>query len=179
LLRRIHITGASGSGTTTLGAALAGRRCARHLDTDAFYWLTTEPPFTAKRPVVERVALMRAELEGAASWVISGSLMGWGDVFIPHFDLVVFLHVPTDERLARLAERERRRYGAAIDPGGPMHAGSAAFMTWAAGYETAGFEGRSLERHKDWLSGLPCAVLELAGTPSLDESVRRVTKALG
>jgi hypothetical protein len=34
----IHITGASGSGTSTLGRALVERLGAVHLDTDDFYW---------------------------------------------------------------------------------------------------------------------------------------------
>ena len=34
---RIHITGASGSGTSTLGAALANHLCVAHFDADNFY----------------------------------------------------------------------------------------------------------------------------------------------
>ena len=33
----VHIVGASGAGTTTLAAALAGGIGARHLDTDDYY----------------------------------------------------------------------------------------------------------------------------------------------
>ena len=59
---RIYIVGASSSGTTTLGAALAERLDARHLDTDSFFWEATDPPFTTKRPVEERLALMEAAM---------------------------------------------------------------------------------------------------------------------
>jgi len=45
----ILITGASGSGTSTLGAALAKELGIAHLDADDYYWLPTTPPFTAKR----------------------------------------------------------------------------------------------------------------------------------
>lgn len=41
----IHITGASGSGTTTLGRALAQALGWRYLDADRYYWLPTSPPF--------------------------------------------------------------------------------------------------------------------------------------
>ncbi len=128
---RIHIVGASSSGTTTLGMALAARLGAAHLDTDSFFWEATDPLFTAKRPEAERVALMEAALAGAEAWVISGSLIGWGDVFVPRFDLVVFLHVPHEVRMARLMARERERYGAAIEPGGAMHAAHLEFLAWA------------------------------------------------
>lgn len=177
--QRIHIVGASSSGTTTLGAALAGRLGARHLDTDDFFWEATDPPFTAKRPEAERVAMMEAALAGADRWVISGSLIGWGEVFVPRFDLVVFLHVPHELRMARLMARERERYGAAIAPGGAMHAAHLEFLAWAQAYETPGFPGRSLERHRAWLAGLSCPVVEIVGTPSLEESLARVLAAAG
>jgi adenylate kinase family enzyme len=158
---RIHVLGASSSGTTTLGAALAERLGAAHLDTDRFFWEATDPPFTTKRPEAERIALMEARMAGRPAWIISGSMMGWGEVFIPRLDLAVFLHVPSQVRLERLMARERARYGAAIAPGGPMHAQHLEFM----------------ERHRAWLAGLPCPVIEIAGTPSLEESVARVMAA--
>ena len=41
--------GASGSGTTTLGAALGARLGCRHVDSDDLFWVKTEPPFTLQR----------------------------------------------------------------------------------------------------------------------------------
>lgn len=59
---RIHIFGASGSGTTTLGRELSSRLGIVHLDTDDYYWFPTDPPFTAKRPIAERIELLKNEL---------------------------------------------------------------------------------------------------------------------
>ena len=73
--RRIHTTGASCSGTTTLGAALTERLCVPHFDTDDFYWYPSLPKFERKRPVKERLRLMRAALLGVPGWVLSGSLI--------------------------------------------------------------------------------------------------------
>lgn len=54
---RLHIFGASGSGTTTLGAALAQRMGVPHLESDDFYWVDCpQQPYTHKRPPAERVA---------------------------------------------------------------------------------------------------------------------------
>ena len=175
---RIHVVGASSSGTTTLGAALAERLEAAHLDTDSFFWEATDPPFTTKRPEAERIALMEAAMAARPSWVISGSMMGWGDVFIPRLDLAVFLHLPAEVRLARLVERERSRYGAAIAPGGAMHAQHLEFIEWARAYDTPGFPGRSLERHLTWLAELPCPVIRIAGAPSREDSLACVMHAL-
>ncbi|HXQ16169.1 MAG TPA: AAA family ATPase [Caulobacteraceae bacterium] len=176
LVARIHIVGASGSGTTTLGVALARAIDGVHFDTDDFFWLPTDPPFTTKRPVEQRLSLLEAELT-RDSWVLSGSLMGWGDVLVPRFDLVVFLFVPPDVRLERIMERERRRYGADIDPGGRMHENHKAFVDWARGYDTADSEGRSHVRHRAWIDNLPCPVVEITGVPTVEESVECVLAA--
>ena len=87
---RVHILGASGSGTSTLAQALSARLGCPHYDVDSYYWLPTDPPFQHVREV-RRGAMLRADLEKPGGWVLSGSLFGWGDVFIPLFDLVVFL----------------------------------------------------------------------------------------
>lgn len=164
-MTRLHVTGASGSGTTTLAAALCARNGWRHVDSDDFLWLATDPPYTDIRPREERVALMRAALDAATDWAVSGSLSGWGDVFVPRFDLVVYLAVPTEERLRRLALREAGRYGAAaIAPGGSMHDAFIEFMAWTAAYDDGAPTMRSRALHDRWLAALPCAVLRLDGT---------------
>jgi adenylate kinase family enzyme len=104
---RIHIVGASGAGTTTLGRALAGRFTCPHLDTDDAFWLPSDPPFQRIRDRAERQAVLGAELTRYPHWVLSGSLCGWGDLFVPLFQRVVFLWVPPDdipERCRRLHE---------------------------------------------------------------------------
>ena len=154
--KRIHILGASGSGTTTLGSALAACLGCPHLDTDEYFWLPTDPPFQQARSRTDRQALLGAALARHEGWVLSGSLCGWGNLFMPLFDIVVFLWVPPAVRLARLAARERRRFGeAALAPGGAMHAPYTAFMAWAAAYDDGGLELRSRRLHEQWLRSLP------------------------
>jgi adenylate kinase family enzyme len=84
-LARIHILGASGSGTTTLGRALAAKLGCPHFDSDDFYWMPTEPPYRQPRPREEGQRLLGEALATSASWVLSGSLCGWGDPFIVLF----------------------------------------------------------------------------------------------
>jgi adenylate kinase family enzyme len=176
---RIHILGASGCGTTTLGTALAERLEAPQLDTDDYFWEPSEPPFQTPRPRDERQAQLARDLDAHASWVLSGSLCGWGDVFIPRFDGVVFLRVTTEVRLARLRERELVRFGeAALSPGGAMHENHREFLDWAAAYDDGGLSMRSLARHREWLERLPCPVLRLEGVLAVDEQVERVVASL-
>lgn len=47
----IHIYGASGSGTSTLGRYLAEQFQYAFLDSDDYFWLPTDPKFTTKRPI--------------------------------------------------------------------------------------------------------------------------------
>jgi len=158
---RIHITGASGSGVTTLGRHLAALWAVPVHDTDDYYWMPTDPPFMHKRPVAERIALMQAMFLPRAQWVLSGSLIGWGAPVVPRFQAVVLLVLDPRTRMGRLQARESARYGRAIRHGGAMHDSHLAFMDWAAGYDDPTFTGRSLFQHQHWLSTLTCPVLEL------------------
>ncbi|MFD3264839.1 AAA family ATPase [Phenylobacterium ferrooxidans] len=172
--QRIHIVGASGSGTTTLGAALAQAMDVPHQDSDHFFWLPTEPPFTTQRPQEDRLPMLKAALPADGPWVISGSLLSWGLEVVDRFDLVVFLYLDPEIRMARSLARERGRYGPRIGPGGDMHETHQKFMTWSGGYDDGSNGGRSLASHRSWLSGLTCPVLEITDAPTVEESVRRV-----
>jgi adenylate kinase family enzyme len=175
---RVHILGASGAGTTTLGAALASRLGHAHFDTDDFFWLPTEPKFLEVRPPEARIALLTSALDAAGSWVLSGSLCGWGDVFVPRFERVVFMYLPPEVRMSRLARREASRYGAeAIAPGGAHHAKYETFMAWAAAYD-AGEVSRTLAIHERWLATLPCPVLRLTTVAPVTEQLTQVLARL-
>ncbi len=174
-MRRVHIFGASGSGTSSLAAALAAKHGHRHLDTDDFFWLPTDPPYEQPRPREARLALLRDALARSPSWVLSGSLCGWGDPLVPEFDLVVFLAVPTEVRLARLRAREAQRYGPeAIALDGPRHAAHVAFLDWAGRYDTGDVEMRSRALHEAWIAGLPGPVLRLEGVRPVAELLARI-----
>lgn len=175
--QRIHILGASGSGTTTLGAALADHMGVAHFDTDDFFWLPTEPPYRTIRPNDERKALLRTALASQTHWVLSGSLFGWGDEFIPQFERVIFLYVPPEARLARLQARQEQRYGRRIAPGGDMHQANRDFLAWAGRYDSTGTLERNLAGHRAWLATLPCPVLEIAGTQPAFETLDMVLSA--
>ncbi len=73
LPQRLHVFGASGSGTTTFGRAWAARFGHTHLDTDDFYWMPTKPAFQEKRPVPERLRLLEEAFGQAESWILTGS----------------------------------------------------------------------------------------------------------
>jgi adenylate kinase family enzyme len=173
-LERIHIFGAAGCGSSTLGWALARQLGYQHIDVDEFYWLPTTPPFRRRRAAPERLRLLEDATGSARCWVLSGSVAGWGDALVPRFDLVVFLYAPTEVRLARLQRRERARFGNALDPGGLMHDQHQAFLRWATGYEPGLSGGRTLRADATWLGYLPCRVMVLTGECGTREQIDRV-----
>ena len=177
--RRIHITGASGAGVTSLGRALADALAITHHDTDDYFWLPTNPPYREMRDVADRLRLMREVFLERPDWVLSGSLDGWGDPIVAFFDLVIFLYVPTAIRLERLRARESQRLGAdAVAPGGSMHQKAEEFIEWASHYDDGTREGRNLARHQAWLEALSCRVLRLDGVRPLPDLVREVHVAI-
>jgi adenylate kinase family enzyme len=126
------VVGASGSGTTSLAAALA-----------------------------------------------DSTAIGWGDPLIPEFQLVIFLVVPKEIRLARLRAREARRYGAeAVAPGGVLHEAHIEFLDWAGRYDEGGVEMRSRALHEAWLERLSGPVLTLEGDRSVTEQLSEVEAAV-
>jgi len=165
---RIHITGASGTGTTTLGRALAQELSCAHFDSDDYYWFPTQPPYRKKREPAERLRLLQLDLGDA--WVLSGSAVSWGDPLVPRFTAVVFLWVPVELRLERLRRREERMNVPVT--------GREEFLAWAAAYDEAGMEMRSRTMHEAWLAALTCPIIRLEGDLTTGERLRRLRAAL-
>ncbi|MEQ8356417.1 MAG: hypothetical protein RH942_12820 [Kiloniellaceae bacterium] len=175
----LHITGASGSGTTSLGRALAEELGIDQFDTDDFFWKKTDPPYSAPRALEERLNLMRSAFSEAGSWILSGSIGEWGGPIEPLFDLVVFLSVPTKVRIDRITQRDRLRPDAArFLPGGDRHGSYRMFLNWASSYENGVAQGRNRALHEQWLSQLACPVLRLEGEMPLDRQVQDCLEAI-
>ncbi|CAI1744558.1 Uncharacterised protein [Serratia fonticola] len=170
-INKIHITGASGSGTTSIAARLATITGFTHLDTDDFYWHATKPPFTAVRECRERQQLLLAALTANTQWILSGSLCGWGDKFIPLFDLVVYVYVQNNTRIERIRKRELARYGESILPGGVEYERNRQFIAWASAYDTSTEVSRNAFKHKQWLEKIACPVIEINNHAECDEAV--------
>ena len=164
---RIHVMGASGSGTTTLARALATRWSVPHADADDYFWVPTAPPFRQKRPPEQRVALMEQVFAQREAWVLSGSMSGWGESVADRCDAVVFLTLDPAERMRRLEAREQvRRVGQEIDPEAWEQ-----FRSWAASYDDPTFTCRSRAWHEAWLPRIDRPVLRLDSARPVEELV--------
>ncbi|MET7641174.1 AAA family ATPase [Streptomyces sp. NPDC005438] len=174
---RLLVTGASGTGTTTLARALASLWAVPHADVDDYLWQPTSPPYTHKRPKEERVALMHELFVPRDAWVLSGSLRGWGDSVVERLEGVVFLSLTPEVRMGRLMSREVLRYGDTIEKGGRNEAAHLDFLDWARGYDDT-HQGRRRLADERWLAELLCPVLRLDSARPVAELVDTVTEWL-
>jgi adenylate kinase family enzyme len=178
LVNTIHILGASGSGTSTLGKEIEKKLNYIHLDVDDYFWLQTDPPFIEKREKEERIKLLMNDIVNTKRCVITGSLCGWGDVFIPFFDLIIEIETPTEVRIKRIEKREYKRFGNRILKGGDMYENHKNFIEWAKGYDTADINMRSKALHELWLKDIQCKKLVVDGTKPLDQIIELIVDSI-
>lgn len=175
---KIHIMGASCAGSTTLGNALAERAGIPYFDTDDYFWVQTEVPYTVKRNPALRNQMLMEDLLRQESWILGGSLISWGPEWPAMFDLVVFLYVPPEIRLQRLVQRELERYGNTIYTDPERNRLFQEFMDWASKYDDVTFTGRNIRIHENWLKQIRCKVIEIRGDTSVEERLRLVLNAM-
>lgn len=179
---KIHIFGASGAGVTTLGHALSKKLNIPYFDSDEYFWVTSNPPFTKKRIPEERNNLVKSALKETDSWIFGGSSLKWGEDVFPEFDLVVFLWIPSEIRIERLKKRELERYGEVIHTNPERIKLYQEFLDWAVNYdvdpEVSGFTGRSLKVHEDWMKQVKSKILEIRGDFTVQERINQIVKCL-
>lgn len=171
---KILIFGASGSGTTTLGKEIEKKTDYVHLDVDNYYWKKTDQPFQEKVPLTERNEHLKTDFQKHPNVIISGSMVSWGKAWETLFDLVIFIHLKDNIRIARLENREIERYGEKLLTDHKTKQESEAFLAWAKQYEDPSFEGRSLKIHEDWMALLNCKILRIDGAMELNEKTEKV-----
>ncbi len=159
--------GASGSGQTTLGKALASKLAFTFLDADDFYWLPTTPAYQEKRDMDSKLSLILSAME-SKSVVVAGSIIGWGSALENSFDLVVFLSLDTDIRISRLKVREQQELGFVDDE----------FITWATEYENPNFYSRNRVKHLNWLASQQAKVVSIDGDLSVEHRMILVLSAM-
>ncbi|MBC7920676.1 MAG: AAA family ATPase [Ferruginibacter sp.] len=174
---KMHVFGASGSGTTTLGKYLSEKLNCPYFDSDDYYWEASTPPFTHRRNPDERNARLANALAPHPDWILGGSIVGWKD-WLPAFDLAVFLWLPSNVRTDRLEKREYERYGEVIRSDPERRRQYEEFIEWAAGYDDNTARGRTLAVHENWLGNLPCPVPELRGDLSVERRAEIVLERM-
>lgn len=166
---KIFIMGASCAGSSTLGRQLAITLNMPYFDTDDYFWVQTEIPYSKKQDPAMRNQLLKNDVTEQLNCIVGGSLVSWGEEWKSIFDLVVFLYLPVDVRMIRLKDRELSRYGDAIFTDAVRNKIYNDFIDWAEQYDNRGFNGRNIKIHEDWLAGAHCPVLEIRGDKTVQE----------
>lgn len=174
----IHLFGAAGSGTSTLGKYLSEQLGYFWMDTDDYMWEPTDPRFTKSRPKEERVRLIKQDLDRVDHAVLSGSIADWGNELIPRFTLAIRVVTDTDTRIRRIKEREYGRFGDRILPGGDMYEQHQDFLRWASSYDDGDITMRSMKKHDEWQKQLKCPLLILSGSEKVETNYALVKRAL-
>ena len=174
--RGIIVFGASGSGTTSVGAELSRILGFSHFDIDDFFWnWDTEVPFTTPNTKEDRIEKLLNAVNSCTGFVLSGSICGWDEPFIPLFDLAVFVKTDTSTRIERLRKRELSEYGDRILPGGDMYEYHNSFLIWASQYDDILHPPeRCLALHEQWATTLPCPVIGIDGADEIEANATRV-----
>ena len=173
---RISVMGASGSGTSTVGRALAAALSLPHFDSDDYFHGPGDPPFQNPRSATERYELICRDLAVDHSWVLSGGLVDWSPRPRLDFTCIVFLYVPPSLRIERLRRRERERFGRRILKGGDMYAAHQEFIDWASRYDSGDIQGKTQAMHEAWLQEQTGPVLEFRGEPSVSDITAQVLR---
>ena len=173
---KIFIMGASGAGTTTLGAALSQELSLRHEDSDNFFWEQTDPPFTTPRDA-EALHKLFYQYAKFDFFVLSGDILNWGlseEFLLQCFSHLIYIYVPWEVRKARICEREELRFGKRIKAGGDMNLNFEAFIDWASHYETGLRPGRNMNSQLAFLEQFKLKnkrTLEILAPMSLEETL--------
>jgi adenylate kinase family enzyme len=169
---RLHVLGASGSGVTTLGKALADRLNIPYFDADEFYWEKSYPPFTVKRNQGERNLKLETQLNESKDCVLGGSVMNWDDALFSKFDLIIFLYIPKEIRIHRLRKRELERHGEVIYQDAEWNKRFEDFISWAADYDdNSGIAKRTLVAHEAWMEKSGSQIIKIFGDLTTEERV--------
>lgn len=176
---KINIIGASGTGKTTLGKAIAEKFGCAHFDSDDYYHYPTDPPFQKQRSPEERVELLMTDLNKNFSWVLAGGAAVWDPAPAVKYSMVVFLYLPPAVRLERLRQRELDLYGSRIGAGGDMEKDHIEFMKRTAGYDDGSSEGtNTLPCHLKFINSLTCPVVKFEEPFLIKFQIESVAKVL-
>lgn len=176
---KIHIFGASGSGVTTLGNALATKLNIPYFDSDHYFWEASNLPFTKRCEPNKRNQLVQKALQQQENWILGGSIINWGAEVFPTFDLIIFLWIPSNIRMERLKKREQERYGDIIFTDPERNRLFNEFITWAKDYdEDTGIATRTLNAHQNWIAKQTSPVLTLKGDYSTAQRIEMIVNQL-
>ena len=175
-IRGIAILGMNGAGKSTLAHALAKATGFAELDVEDFYFPEQRAsrlhaldhdtvaetahlgdlPFSVARTKPEVEQLLLEAMSNESGFILAGVTLNFCPAILSRIDLAVVLSTPLEMRLQRIENRELRRFGTRVLPGGDMYDQQVEFR------ETA--RSRDPETAARSAAQIGCPVLHMDGT---------------
>ncbi len=143
----IHVMGASGSGTTSLGEYLADKLDFEVIESDFYKWEQTIPEFQVMRDIEESNRLLMQKIKSSSNLIISGSLHS-NPITFQYIDLIIYLKCPTKVRMERILKRDRELGRNSLECDGEVKENFLGFLYLARNYNHLGVDKRSKRSQK-------------------------------
>lgn len=166
----ILVCGLNGSGKTTFGMKLADRLKYDFLNDEDYYFFESEIPFSKSRSEEEAKEYIISYLRCHKNVVMIATRGDLSERINSMYDCVIYLSAPAGIRLSRIKERDSKRFGERVLPGGDMYEQQRKFHEFAL--------SRTSEKIEKWLDTLECTVIKLDGTRTVDENVEMIGRLM-
>lgn len=187
----IAIFGLNGGGKSTLAHALAQRMGYYEMDVEDYYFPEQKMsrmsalencsipvtnhlgdlPFSCPRTKGEVEAALLEDSKAHPRFILSGVTLHWTEDILSQIRVAFWVQTPLEERLKRIQQREIRRFGSRVLPGGDMYAQQADFRRTV--------EQRDSKAVEETARSLSCPVIVLDGTLPLTDNLARMEEQLG
>jgi len=160
---KIIVCGLNGAGKSTFGRALSKALGYKFADIEDYYFSPDDVTYSHPKSKEEVSKLLCGDITSNENFILSAIKGDYGDDVSKAFTLAVFLDVPKDIRLSRVAERSAKRFGDRIIPGRDLYQKEIEFFRTV--------EKRTETIVADWLAKYDIPVIVLDGTNTVDENV--------
>lgn len=190
MINGIAIFGLNGAGKSSITHALAKKLAYEELDVEDLYFPEqrasrqkaldggSDPmvhsgalPFSRPRTKEEVQSGLLRKLAANPRFILSGVTMNWPEEILAKIEIAFWVQAPPEIRLRRIGEREKKRFGARVLPGGDMYEQQKAFREMVA--------ARDLKAIEQTAARLHCPVYPLDGTLPVEENIARILVQLG
>ena len=182
----IAILGMNGAGKSTLAHALAKATGFVEMDVEDFYFpeqrasrlhalehdtvAVTEHlgnlPFSVPRSKAEVEELLLDAIPENGGFILAGVTLNFRKELLSRLTLAVELETPLAARIRRIEDREIRRFGDRVLPGGDMYGQQAEFRRMV--------EIRDPAAASESAAKLPCPVIRLDGTVPVEKNITAI-----
>lgn len=157
------ITGLNGCGKSTVCKALAEKLNYFSMDVEDYYFIDSDIPYSKFHTHEETKKLMLDDIIKHKNYVLATVNCDWGEEILSTYKFAVVLSVPLNVRMARIKEREYRKFGDRVLQGGDLYESQQKFHKKVS--------ARGKEHMDNQRKYIKCPILELEAVISIDEIV--------